>query len=177
MGVRWARGVVHEWLLPPPWPWCAPRVGGYNHNGRFARDGAGGLRGPANEARHHQWSWGRVDAAGNGWGFRCQGCLRTCRTLESKARAPCGEALAVARIASHAALKHSIVAARVGGSTEAVAFCTRCGGYSSRQARLLGAVCEPKPFLEQRVRRAFEKRRHPKIGKSLSYWEKVASWE
>ena len=81
------------------------------------------------------------------------------------------------RIASHSALRHSIVAARVGESSEVVAFCTRCGGYGSHQVRNLGAACEPKPVLEQKVRRSFEKRRHPKTGKALNEWESIASWE
>ena len=105
------------------------------------------------------------------------GCLRTCRSLESRARTPCGEVPALVRQASHAALKHSIVAARVAGSTEVVAFCLRRGGYGSHQARSLAAVCEPKPFLEQKVRRSFEMRRHPKTGKSPSDWDGVSLWE
>ena len=111
------------------------------------------------------------------WGFRCQACLRTCRSLAARAKTTCRGVPEVVRVASHSRLMHSIVAAGVSGTSEVVAFCTRCGGYGSHQVRNLGSACEPKPAFVQKVRRAFEKRRHPKTGKALNEWECIASWE
>jgi hypothetical protein len=111
--VKWVRAGVHMLAL---WPVLQKLQ-------RVATAEAGDerLRGRIAPAGVHKWSWGRIDAAGNGWGFRCLGCLRTCSKLECKARSHCGEVPAVVKSASHAALMHAIVIAKVGGSTEVVA--------------------------------------------------------
>jgi hypothetical protein len=121
--------------------------------------------------------WGRVDVVSGEWGFRCLACLRTCRTLAARARTPCRGVPEGVRVASHARRMHSIVVAGVSGASEVVAFCLRCGGYSSHQVRSLGAPREPKNANTQRVRRSFEKQRHPKTGVSLTAWENSAAWD
>ena len=168
--VKWARSAVKLLATWPAPPKLARRVSATSDGGETSTRSA-------SAASPHLWVWGRIDAVSGEWGFRCQECLRTCRSIESRARTPCRGIPEVVRIASHSALKHTIVAAGVGASNEVVAYCLRCGGYSSHQVRNLGAACQPKPASEQRVRSSFEKRRHPKTGKALTAWGRIAAWD
>ena len=78
--VKWVRGVVHVLARWPPPPKLQRVAKGSTD---ACSSVAGGL--PA----QHQWAWGRVDAVSSEWGFRCLACLRTCRTLATRARTPC----------------------------------------------------------------------------------------
>ena len=84
------------------------------------------------------------------------------------ARASCVGVPEIIRSVAHARLKHTIVMAKVLGSTAEIAYCLRRGGYASDSARALSTVCVPRPPAEQPFRRAFERLRHPKNGGHLS---------